>query len=471
MSSRDEVAPLVGPLVGLSRRNATTGVSARSEHVLQQRGFDVVAALFGAPGAAPDRMPDAALAMLMHGIVLDFVARHLPGPGSEVLAQEMRFAMDPAVGDKVVVTGTLAARPSEDTARIELRVECARGLLAEGAVELRLPAEPVSLRPEARPDIILHTHRHLDRLTQAAAAAPALTAAVAWPCDRDSLLGPLQAMKAGALKPILVGPRAEIAKAAEAAGVSLDGAELVEAATPVEAAMAAVKLCKDGAAEALMKGSLHTDELMSAVVSREGGLRTSRRISHVFAMDVASYPKALFVTDAAINIAPDLTTKVDIVQNAVDMLRALGNPRPKVAILSAVETVNPKIPGTLDAALLCKMADRGQITGALLDGPLAFDNAISAAAAKIKKIVSPVAGDADILMVPDLEAGNMLAKQLSYLAGADSAGIVLGARVPIILTSRADTVPSRLASIALARLLAAARRAADTTTTRTGHAP
>jgi phosphotransacetylase len=242
--------------------------------------------------------------------------------------------------------------------------------------------------------------------------------------------------------------------------VTLDGAELVEAATPVEAAAAAVKLCKDGTAGALMKGSLHTDELMGAVVSREGGLRTARRISHVFAMDVPSYPKALFVTDAAINIAPDLMTKVDIVQNAVDMLRALGNPQPKVAILSAVETVNPKIPGTLDAALLCKMADRGQITGALLDGPLAFDNAISRAAAQIKKIVSPVAGDADILMVPDLEAGNMLAKQLSYLAGADSAGIVLGAKVPIILTSRADSVASRLASIALARLLAAAKGAA-----------
>jgi phosphotransacetylase len=335
-------------------------------------------------------------------------------------------------------------------------VDCARGRLAEGSVLVRLPAEPVALRPEARPDIILHTHRHLERLMESATRAPVLTAAVAWPCDRDSLLGPLQAMREGGLKPILVGPRAEIAKAAEAAGVSLDGAELVEAATPVEAAMAAVKLCRDGAAGALMKGSLHTDELMGAVVSREGGLRTGRRISHVFAMDVPSYPKALFVTDAAINIAPDLMTKVDIVQNAVDMLHALGNPQPKVAILSAVETVNPKIPGTLDAALLCKMADRGQITGAVLDGPLAFDNAISRAAARIKKIVSPVAGDADILVVPGLEAGNMLAKQLSYLANADSAGIVLGARVPIILTSRADSVASRLASVALARLLASA---------------
>jgi phosphate acetyltransferase len=214
-----------------------------------------------------------------------------------------------------------------------------------------------------------------------------------------------------------------------------------------------------GRAEALMKGSLHTDELMAAVVSREGGLRTARRISHVFAMDVPSYPKPLFITDAAINIAPDLPTKADIIQNAVDMLHELGQALPKVAILSAVETINTKIPGTLDAAVLCKMADRGQITGAVLDGPLAFDNAISRAAAAIKKIVSPVAGEADILVAPDLEAGNMMAKQLSYLAGADSAGIVLGARVPVILTSRADSVTSRLASVAMAQLLVAARRA------------
>jgi phosphate acetyltransferase len=453
LSSGDEG----GLLVGLSRRDAAPGMSASSEHVLQERGFDVVAALFGTPDAAPGKLPDAALALLMHGMILDFVARRLPGPGSEVLAQEIRFAMDPAVGDNVVIAGSIAARPAEDTASIALTVDCARGRLAEGSVLVRLPAEAVTLRPEARPDIILHSHRHLERLMESAARAPALTAAVAWPCDRDSLLGPLQAMRAGGFNPILVGPRAEMERAAAAAGVSLDGAELVEAATPVEAAAAAVKLCKDGAAGALMKGSLHTDELMGAVVSREGGLRTARRISHVFAMDVPSYPKALFVTDAAINIEPDLMTKVDIVQNAVDMLRALGNPQPKVAILSAVETVNPKIPGTLDAALLCKMADRGQITGALLDGPLAFDNAISRAAAQIKKIVSPVAGEADILVVPDLEAGNMLAKQLSYLAGADSAGIVLGAKVPIILTSRADSVASRLASIALARLLAAAK--------------
>jgi phosphotransacetylase len=443
-------------LVGLSRGNAAPGLAATAEHELQERGFDIVAALFGTPDAEPGKLPDAALALLMHGIILDFVARRLPGPGCEVLEERIRFVADPAVGDRVVVTGSIASRPSAETATIAIAVDCARGRLADGTVEVRLPAEPVTLRPEARPDIILHSHRHLERLMARAAAAPALAAAVAWPCDRDSLLGPLQAMRAGGFRPILVGPRAAMEQAAAAGGVTLEGCEIIEAATPPEAAAAAARLCRDGAAQALMKGSLHTDELMAAIVAREAGLRTARRISHVFAMDVPSYSKALFITDAAINITPDLMTKADIVQNAVDMLHALGNTMPKVAILSAVETVNPKIPGTLDAALLCKMADRGQITGALLDGPLAFDNAISRAAAQIKKIVSPVAGDADILVVPDLEAGNMLAKQLSYLAGADSAGIVLGAKVPVILTSRADSVASRLASIALARLLVSA---------------
>lgn len=443
-------------LVGLSRGDAALGLVATAEHVLQERGFDVVAALFGTPDAPPGQLPDAALALLMHGMILDFLARRLPGPGCDVLEERVRFVADPAVGDRVVIGGKIVARPSAETATVAITLDCARGLLAEGTVEVRLPAEPVTLRPEARPDIILHSHRHLERLMSRAAAAPPISAAVAWPCDRDSLLGPWQAMQAGGFRPILVGPRGEMEKAAQAAGISLDGCEVVEAATPTEAAAVAARLCRDGAAQALMKGSLHTDELMAAVVAREAGLRGTRRISHVFAMDVPSYPKPLFVTDAAINIAPDLMTKADIVQNAVDMLHALGNPLPKVAILSAVETVNPKIPGTLDAALLCKMADRGQITGALLDGPLAFDNAISRTAAQIKKIASPVAGDADVLVVPDLEAGNMLAKQLSYLAGADSAGIVLGAKVPVILTSRADSVASRLASIALARLLAAA---------------
>jgi phosphate acetyltransferase len=444
------------PLVGLARDEVRIGLSATTEHVLQERSFDLVAALFGAPGSDRDRMPDAANAMLVQGIVLDFTARRLPGPGCEVLAQELRFALDPVPGDRITVQGTVMARPAEDSAVIALLLECQRGRIAEGSVTVRLAAERVVLEPGARPDIILHRHQHLELLLRRSAEAPPLTIAVAWPCDRDSLLGPLQAHEQGAMQPILVGPRATIEAVAAAAQARLDGCELIEAETPHAAASAAVRLCREGRAGTLMKGSLHTDELMAAVVSREGGLRGARRISHVFALDVPSYHKALFITDAAINIAPDLATKADIIQNAVDMLHALGHAAPKVAILSAVETVNPKIPGTLDAAALCKMADRGQISGAVLDGPLAFDNAISRAAAAIKKIASPLAGDADILVAPDLEAGNMIAKQLSYLAGADSAGIVLGARVPIILTSRADSVTSRLASIALARLLSAA---------------
>ena len=320
-------------LVGLSRANATLGLTATSEHDLPERGFDIVAALFGAADAAPGKLPDAALALLVHGIILDFIACRLPGPGCDVLEERIRFVADPAVGDRVVVSGRIAARPSAETATVAITLQCGRGLLAEGAVEVRLPMEAVSLRPEARPDIILHRHRHLERLMSRAAAAPPLSAAIAWPCDRDSLLGPWQAMQAGGFRPILVGPRDAMEKAAAEAGITLDGCEVVEAATPAEAAATAVRLCRDGAAQALMKGSLHTDELMAAVVARDAGLRGARRISQVFAMDVPSYPKPLFVTDAAINIAPDLLTKADIVQNAVDMLHALGNPLPKVAIL------------------------------------------------------------------------------------------------------------------------------------------
>ncbi|MEM8645398.1 MAG: bifunctional enoyl-CoA hydratase/phosphate acetyltransferase [Pseudomonadota bacterium] len=284
--------------------------------------------------------------------------------------------------------------------------------------------------------------------------------AVAHPCDTTSLIGALEAQVKGLIEPILVGPKAKIAAAAEEAGRNLQGVELVEASHSHAAAEKCVELVREGRAEALMKGKLHTDELMDAVVDSARGLRTERRMSHVFALDVPNYHKALFITDAAINIYPDLDDKLDIVQNAIDLVSALGVETPKVAVLSAVETVYPKIASTVDAAALCKMADRGQITGGLLDGPLAFDNAISKKAAKTKGIVSDVAGDADILVAPDLEAGNMIAKQLIYLADAQSAGIVLGARVPIVLTSRADGTPSRLASCALAQLFSHRQRKA-----------
>jgi phosphate acetyltransferase len=287
--------------------------------------------------------------------------------------------------------------------------------------------------------------------------APVPTA-VAHPCEETALAGAIEAGGKGLIAPILVGPAARIREIAAKAGVALGKTEIVDTAHSHAAAARAVELVREGKVELLMKGSLHTDELLGAVVARETGLRTGRRISHVFIMDVPTYHKVLIVTDAAISIAPTLEDKVDICQNAIDLARSLGLETPKVAILAAVETVTTKMPATIDAAALCKMAERGQITGAIVDGPLAFDNAISKEAAAIKGIASPVAGDPDILLVPDLEAGNILAKQLSFLANADSAGLVLGARVPIILTSRADSVRSRIASCAVAMLAAHARR-------------
>jgi phosphate acetyltransferase len=282
--------------------------------------------------------------------------------------------------------------------------------------------------------------------------------AVAHPCEASALSGAVEAFDHGLIVPFLVGPAASIKKIAASSGIDLGKLEIIDVPHSHAAAEKAVALVREGRAEILMKGSLHTDELMGAVVSREGGLRTGRRISHVFIMDVPTYHKPLVITDGAINIAPTLEDKMDICQNAVDLAISLGLERPKVAILAAVETVTSKMPATIDAAALCKMAERGQIKGAILDGPMAFDNAISKEAAATKGIQSPVAGDPDILLAPDLEAGNMLAKQLSFLANADSAGMVLGAKVPIILTSRADTVRSRIASCAVAVLVAHARR-------------
>jgi phosphotransacetylase len=284
--------------------------------------------------------------------------------------------------------------------------------------------------------------------------------AVAWPCEETALAGAIEAGGDGLITPILVGPAKRIAEVARAAKVALGRTRVVDVPTSHAAAAKAVELVRLGEAELLMKGSLHSDEILSAVIARETGLRTGRRLSHVFIMDVPTYHKVLIVTDGAINIAPTLEDKVDICQNAIDLARSLGIERPKVAILAAVETVNSKMPATLDAAALCKMAERGQVTGGLLDGPLAFDNAISREAAKMKKIPSDVAGDPDILLAPDLEAGNMVAKQLSFLANADSAGLVLGAKVPVILTSRADSLRSRIASCAVAVLAAHMRRRA-----------
>ena len=310
-----------------------------------------------------------------------------------------------------------------------------------------------------RPPAGARGHEKYDRLIAAARALPKLRVAVAHPCDEAALGAALEAADLGIVEPILVGPRAKVEAAAAALGADIGPFRLCEAAHSHEAAERAVALVRAGEAEALMKGSLHTDELMAAVVRRDVGLRTARRLSHCFVMDVPGHPTPLIVTDAAVNIAPTLEEKRDITQNAIDLAHALGVETVRVAILSAMETVNPKVTSTLDAAALCKMADREQITGAVLDGPLALDNAIDLGAARIKRIRSPVAGQANLLVVPDLAAGNMLAKSLTFLAGADAAGIVLGARVPIILTSRADARLTRLASCAVASLVAAAERA------------
>jgi len=299
-----------------------------------------------------------------------------------------------------------------------------------------------------------------ERLLARAKEMPAATTVVVHPCDETSLRGPVEAAEAGIVRPILVGPAAKISAVAREHGIKIDRFEIIDVAHSEAAATKGVELIRESKGELLMKGSLHTDELMRAVTSGQTGLRTARRISHVFIMDVPTYGETLFLTDAAINIAPDLDAKRDIIQNVVDLFTQVGLGTPRVAILSAVETVTSKIPSTVDAAALCKMADRGQITGAILDGPLAFDNAIDPEAAKIKGIKSEVAGRAQILVVPDLEAGNMLAKNLVYLAKADAAGLVLGARVPIVLTSRADSVRSRMASCAAAVLYAHARRGA-----------
>ena len=301
-------------------------------------------------------------------------------------------------------------------------------------------------------------HDKYERLIERAKMLPAVASAVAHPCDEASLTAAVDAAKIGLIQPILVGPKARIQAAADKARVKITGFELVDAPHSHASAAQAVQLVREARAECLMKGSLHTDELMGAVVARETGIRTARRISHCFIMDVPGHPDPLIISDAAVNIAPTLDDKVDIVQNAIDLAKALQFAEVRVAILSAMETINSKVLSTIEAAALCKMADRGQIVGALLDGPLALDNAISLESVRIKKIESPVAGRANVLVVPDLEAGNMLAKSLSFLAQADAAGIVLGAKVPVILTSRADSVAARLASCGIAALVAEARR-------------
>lgn len=378
----------------------------------------------------------------------------LPGPGTIYLNQSLTFRRPVGLGDKVLVRVTVKEKFA-DNRQLLLECECInqdREQVIKGEARVIAPSEKVRRPRIVLPEVHLHEQgAHYQKLLESTKDIPPIRVAVVHPCDEISLMGAIEAQRKGVIEPILIGPKDKISAVAKQIGCNLAGIEIIDAQHSHAAAAIAVEEVRQNKVDAIMKGKLHTNELMEAVIHKTKGLRTERRMSHIFALDVPTYHKPLFITDAAINIAPDLNIKRDIVQNAIELLHTLGIPEPKVAILSAVETVNPKFVSTIDAAGLCKMAERGQITGGILDGPLAFDNAISKAAAVAKELVSDVAGDADILVAPDLEAANMIAKQLIYLAGAESAGIVLGASVPIILTSRADGTLSRLASCVLAQ--------------------
>ncbi|MBT9519938.1 MAG: bifunctional enoyl-CoA hydratase/phosphate acetyltransferase [Dechloromonas sp.] len=391
-------------------------------------------------------------------LISTVLGTQFPGPGTILIDQALHFARPVTIGDTITITVT-AKQKFDHNKHVNFDCVCTNqeGLqVVRGTAEVLAPTEKVSRLQEVHmPEIrIDDKHERYIQLLERVRGLEPIPTAVAHPCDHESLKGPVMAFQAGIIEPILVGPENKIRAIAEEFGIDLSGIRIVHAAHSHDSAALAVSLVRTGDAEALMKGSLHTDELMGEVVARANGLRTSRRISHVFVMDVPTYHRPLLITDAAINIAPTLEEKADIIRNAIDLAHILGIPEPKVAILSAVETINPKIQSTLDAAALCKMADRGQIKGGILDGPLAFDNAISIVAAKTKGIKSAVAGHAEILVVPDLESGNMVAKQLEYLANALTAGIVLGTKVPIVLTSRADTAETRTASCVIAALIA-----------------
>lgn len=393
-------------------------------------------------------------------LITSLLGNDLPGPGTVYLSQSFEFHNPVELGDTLKLTVTAIAKNRQDgTVQFDCRaINQREEPVITGMAWVKAPTRKPTEAASPYATMQMHRKAAFKRLIDYVKDFPKIPTAVCHPCSKEALQGAVDAARTNLIEPILVGPEAKIKELAESMTLDIGPYRLVDALHSHEAAAKAVALCRSGEAEALMKGSLHTDELLGAVVPSATGLRTERRISHVFIIDVPTYPRPLFITDAAINIYPTLDDKVDIIKNAIMLAHALNIPQPKVAILSAVETVNPKIPATVEAAALCKMADRGQIEGAILDGPLAFDNAISREAALIKGINSPVAGEADILLVPDLEAGNMLAKQLAYLSRADSAGIVLGARVPIILTSRADSAEGRLASCAVAAAYAHKQR-------------
>ncbi len=398
--------------------------------------------------------------MLGGSLISTVLGTQFPGPGTIYLGQTLKFLKPVHIGDTLTVTVKVTSMNAANR-RVRLETTCIDqdgDVVIAGEAEVMAPTERLRiLRTDLPEPLMTNKNLRYDQLLNAAKALPRIKMGVVHPCSREALEGALDADRLGLIQALLIGPESRIRSLAEECQLDLSGFSILDVPHSHAAAAKAVELARVGDVDALMKGSLHSDELLSAVVNAQTGLRTERRVSHVFVLDVPRYPKPLLITDAAINVEPDFDAKVDIVQNAIDLAHALGIERPKVAILSAVETVMPKLRSSMDAAALSKMADRGQITGGLVDGPLAFDNAVSLAAAKTKGIQSKVAGDADILVVPDLESGNMLAKQLEYLGGAQAAGIVMGAKVPIVLTSRADSAHSRIASCAIALLLIAHR--------------
>lgn len=438
------------------------GDSAVLERMLSSEDAQLLAGLYGSHGqpfdpACIDASPWPG--MLGHGawggaLISSVLGTRLPGPGTVCTDQKLRFLAPLAIGDTLTVRVQVTAR---DPATQRLCFACTGvnqhgATVIEGSVEVLAPPQRLLYPRTSLPEVRL-IDSNGQSLLERALALGVIRVAVVHPCDAVSLGAAVDARSVGLIEPVLVAPRAKLEEVARAAGLELTGIEIVDVPHSHAAAVKAAELAASGSVDALMKGSLHTDELMAAVVASSSGLRTARRISHCYLMHTPAYPRPFIITDGAINIAPTLEEKADILRNAIALAHLVGVALPRVAILAAVETVNPRMQATLDAAALCKMADRGQIVGALLDGPLAFDNAISAAAARIKGIVSQVAGNADILLVPDLESGNMLAKQLEYLGGASSAAVVLGARVPIVLTSRADSREVRIASCALASLI------------------
>ena len=441
------------------------GQSARLLRTLTLADIQAFAAVSGDTNPA-HLNPEYANDTLFHGVIAHgmwggalisaLLGTQFPGPGTIYLEQVLHFTKPVRIGDTLTVTATVLTK-DDVKKRIELDCQVVNqkgDCVLHGTAKVIAPAVKVRLPRVSAPLIqLFDPEARFKDLLAMSKGLEAVRCAVVHPCDVESLTGAMDSARYGLIIPVLIGPEVRIRHLAQEAGIDLTGVEIISVTHSHAAAEKAADLAASGDVEVLMKGSLHTDEMIHAVLARPA-LRTGRRMSHVFRFDVPLYPKPLLITDAALNIHPTLSEKVDIVQNAIDFARIMGVATPKVAILSAVETINPNIPSTLDAAALCKMADRGQIKGGVLDGPLAFDNAISLHAAQIKHIESAVAGDADILMVPDLESGNMLAKQLEYLAGASGSGLVLGARVPIALTSRADGPMTRVASALLAQLAA-----------------